>query len=906
MLYENILNYEDLSDSRLYNFICEKIDIKIKINKDIKLFIYTEDNITSTESLLKYNKFLGFCLVNMIDENFTCLINNFFISDTEDEENCNIFIEDLIYSIGFIDNDVLNYKLLIDIELRNIEKYLYYLTSFEFKNPIIANRELLIKSELKPYIEDSDRVYIYMIRNIYNEYLYEYDHEKEIEEHLFDKNFISNRYVNHMDINYEKLKEKYCMIEYDKAKFLLLTHKNYNIYKYIKDDPDLLKVRLRFDLPTLKILNRLPYSDDKKISKLGSFVDRKNQNMEYSGIFRINSIENDIINLELDNYKSIPSENKHATSKLQIGKEYSINVEKSTFNFHSHPYTFYNILNNYPSPNDILISFNEISSDLQNQATFISSHFGIFCVSMKSPNYKDRYKRYMDTDEVFEDLITLEKNLKLSKYNFLLKSDLECYDRLNINFTEEEKIDFYRYTSNMYECYTLLYDVIYKYEYYARTLDERNMDIEKELENLKYVNGIFNNIDRLNYDIDFKEIGTKIYYLGINKFDIIYKLVGSITEIYNILNEVEDQDIQYKLSISIDYISKIADFLNTIRYPYNSIYEYIKDIHVRYDNYVKVYTKNIDEISTLISYFTKNKSDHSSEIIVDRNVTKYFTTREKLNIIFKIYALANVCIITTMDPELKNIESNEIAIKPYSQYNYLMNELEKTKYHKDRKKVKLNKNIKQNKYNDIKTIDRITYKMNKLFIESFLNTYPSIFKEMFNIKFLTWYRLYKGDTFELFLQPQLNNIQPDMTFMYDIEEIPYDKNEDTMYLLDKISNDYYLRCINGDTKEYEEKIKEIEDDVLYDRIPKERIYEYKKRKMLEKQSIIPYDNIPVDEDNYVYRKGIFTKEYADEDYLELDRIQRKELYSDYESDEEDELDKIMKKNIYSDSDNEDY
>ena len=859
MLYNYIIT-DDISDTNTYNFISKSLKKNFSYNFDY-IIIYSDFEIDDILDINNDDGFISFIFIKFNKKLYTPLLYNFFISDIKLSDEIIKKIIGVFKKI-YPKEDI--FGILLDINTYNLDKYLFNLCMNEFKFPIIVSSETA-KEGILNHIEQDEKEYFYIYFEYIRNYKYtkEIDHEYEIiDKYLYDYDEeIEFPYLYDIDENDEdflKIKNKQCNLEYDKSKFILYMFNNLKIYNNINPDPKLLSTRVRFDISTLKILNRVVYGNYNKIPDFNdqNFIkDKNNVFYEFSGKFRISSINNNLINLEFDNVSEVLASNVRATSKLQIGLEQSTFMEDAMFNFHSHPYEYNDMIYlNVPSFTDLFMHLKYIDSVDICPITFISSHYGIFSVAVKSINYADRYNTYINSLEFLQDLLNLSQVFKDDLIYFDM--DKEFFHIINENYSYD-KSEFYSYT-------TYLDNYIYEFRKFIKALDY-NIKIE-DMEELEYINKkLLEYIDTI-YDTKTYEQSDESYIISkisnINTFlnsdkSNLFKINRNI----NKLLYKDDDKNRFKLLENIsDNILVFVKKISKIKYDYDGIE--IK-INLFEDSYEKIRRNNKESYNFIMkkidTFLDENGKIDTSKIIDEDGkflISRYY--RE--NLIEEIYNFINIyneqILYRKINSEINNLDIYDILAEPFLQYDMLKNNLD----HRDTvykgSKFKKNKLNYSDNFDKYRYINRIVTKIHKVFIDSVHKYYPKVFNDIFELNFLSWFRLYKGDSFEFYIQPQFdNNVQPDNRFIYNLFEIIYDKLEDHEFLKKEMINYYLDKDFLSDDITLEQIEKHIEKDDDYD--PEDRVNKYISRKKKELLNNVKIKS----SDNYTFRKSKRGYEY---------------------------------------------
>ena len=767
-MLEVIQKYDLLKNKEIIKFINDKIDKKINFELDFLFILYTEDDIYDINELINYNKFYSFCMINnnsyYKNYNITCLYNMYLsdVNDIYNTDNAMLEILEYVYE-NYEESKFLFY--IVDMSVKNKEEYLKLSTKNQFKNAIIMSSETIKSGPLIGAINDENNDYIVMMRKINVEYLYELDHEIEIEK--FTKIQNEEIYIDEYDEKYEEIKDKQSKIEYDKAKFVNDMYYNYLLYKDNKDC-DLLTVGVKFNLPTLRVLNRLPYSNREKIINFDEKDMINFDNYEFSGIFRVCEIDKNILTLELDNHVDILKGNSYMTSKLQVGEESEVYIENSTYNFHSHPYSDEYMYSYTPSFRDLFLQFMNIGlEESQCPSTFICSHFGMFGITVKTSNYKKKMDEYIKGIKFFEELIILMNRMKDEIKNIDDKSNFHIFEYILKNVIEPYKFLSYINTmnnfvdnlSNIKELYIKMTSKLIEKEEIQQIEETRNL-LSNILENLKL------SIDK---EYSYNELNYMNIYEKIYNMNNIRKDIESINKCINFFDSMIKNSRNNERKIIYDIKNIIKDILNIHQNIYDeNISSSIDDINYNYMIYKEDFEKFYKYINKRISKYLSNNNRIDKSKIIDDDGEYILSRRGRRRLLFMIYRKIDPLIYYYMYienmKELEKIDIKDIIYKPFLQYEY----------YRERKNKK-----------EVRILDNIIHKINKYFIESIKLFYPKTFMEIFNIKFISWYNLYNGNsTFSLFMQPNKdNNILPDYRSMYNLNfEKEYNEIEDEKYI----------------------------------------------------------------------------------------------------------------------------
>ena len=875
MLYNYIIT-DDISNTNTYNFISKSLKKNFIYDFDY-IIIYSDFEI---EDILDINnnddRFISFIFVKFNKKLYTPLLYNFYISEVSDNNLVDGIIKKIIVFFKKIYPRENTFGIFLDINTYKIDKYLFNLCMNDFKFPIIVSSKTA-KEGILNHIESDDKEYFYIYFEYIRNYVYtkEIKHEYEIENYYLynyneyleydeEKEYSYKYDIDENDEDFLKIKNKECNIEYDKSKFILYMLNNLKIYNNVNPDPKLLCTRVRFDTSTLKILNRLVYGNYIKIPDFDDkkFIKDENNFYEFSGKFRISGINNNLINLEFDNVDEVLDPNLKATSKLQIGLEDSVNMEDAMFNFHSHPY-IHNHINyvNVPSFKDLFMHMKFIDSADICPISFISSHYGIFSIAVKSINYADRYNTYINSLEFIQDLLNLSGLFK--DYLKDLDMDEEFVHIINDNYNFD-KSEFYSYT-------TYLDNFINDIRKFIKVI-EYNLKIE-DLSQFEYMNEkLLEYIDKI-YDTKKYEVSDEKYIISkisnINTFlnsdkSTLFKINRNINKL---LYAYDDKGVFKLLENISSNILVLIKKISQIKYDYDDIELKINIFENAYD---KIKFNNQESykfiMKKLDKYLDKNSRIDISKII-DEDGNFMITRYDRENLIEEIYNYINIyneqLFYTKINSEMNDSNINDILLEPFLQYNILKNNL----YHRDKiykgSKFKKNKLDYTDKFNRYKYLDRLVTKMHNIFIDSVHKYYPKVFNDIFELKFLSWYRLYKGDSFEVYIQPQFdNNVQPNNRFLYNLFDIIYDKVEDSEFLKREMINLYLQDESAMKDMTLEEYESNIDLDENYDPQYRERNYISRKKKEL-------LNNIKLKEsDNYTYRKS--KRDYEYDNYQDSD------------------------------------
>ena len=768
-MLEVIEKYDLLKNKEIIKFINNKINKKINFELDFLFILYTEDDIYDINELINYNKFYSFCMINnnsyYKNYNITCLYNMYLsdVIDTYNSDNSMFEILEYVYE-NYEESKFLFF--IVDMSVKNKDEYLKLSTKNQFKNAIIMSSETIKSGPLIGAINDESNDYIVMMRKINVEYLYELDHEIEIEK--FTKIENEEIYIDEYDEKYEEIKDKHSKVEYDKAKFVNDMYYNYLLYKNNKDD-DLLTVGVKFNLPTLRVLNRLPYSNREKIINFNEKSVINFDNYEFSGIFRVCKIDKNILTLELDNHKDILQGNSYMTSKLQVGEESEVYIENSTYNFHSHPYSDEYMYSYTPSFRDLFLQFMNIGlEESQCPSTFICSHFGMFGITVKTRNYKKKMDEYIKGIKFFEELIILMNRMKDEIKNIDDKLNFDIFEYILKNVKKPYKFLSYINTiNNFMDNLSSVKDLYIKMT--SRMIEKDELKKIEESRNL-----LSDISERIKSSINKEYSYNELNYMNI--YEKIYNINSIINHIDSINTSIKFIDSIIKNSRYIDDIKIIYEIKNIMRDIldiHNDVYDEnilssINDINYNYMTYKEEFEKFYGYINKRISKYLLNENRIDKSKIIDNDGEYILSRRGRRRLLFMIYRKIDPLIYYYMYienmKELEREDIKDIIYKPFLQYEY----------YQERKSKK-----------EVRILDNIIHKINKYFIESIKLFYPKTFIEIFNVKFISWYNLYNGNsTFSLFMQPNKdNNILPDYRSMYNLNfEKEYDEVEDEKYI----------------------------------------------------------------------------------------------------------------------------
>lgn len=710
------MSFTILDNSTINNSIMEwmeeKLEKKIKYNPTCFIHLYYKhpnSKTYDTKYIIKNESefiFICFCIVDKYkdEKNRETLIvyDQYFSSP-----RVSIFNHVIEYHMK--KGEIYDIEALIDITKFNTSIILNIINELCvscFSDSILIKGETIHKTLLRNAINYNDGLYMYMRRAPKIKYMDQIKHEEEIKMYAFDEKSITKTKeyeITEKDKNYKSIKENNQKLEFSKAKFLLDMYKKYGEYKDTRN-LSLLKARVKFDIPTLKLLNRLPYSNNQKIVEFNDKSQGDEVNVEFSGKFKIKDIQNDEITFELSNYNELLDGNRHVTSKIQIGIKSQVYTELSCFSFHSHPYGKERIFNFPPSFMDLTGQIFENRFDDNSTLNFIVSHFGIYCSTPKIPNYKDEAMKYISSNRIYGDIL---KNIEYldNQINYLYQkvSDdiISALENGNDYFNDDFIAKNYKIIKNSNE---------YVYEI--------NGNLTNKFMHFLHMNTKIREI--VNYIIDHEEVNNIDHIFDMyEQYDDIYLrnkfLFEDLNDCKNFFyNQYNNED-----DTIIDKLFTIVSENNDISLPLNNIKDLISILY------------SYDSIFPNITLM--DKKDLLSEINNNINYIIFYTN------------YAN----NMMNDE--NEENNIMLIsEPF---------------------LHTTKNIEQK--------NTIINSLNTSFIETFKNMYPEFYSNFFDIKFLSWDKLYNGETFEYFIQPYIDdNFLPDYSFFFPLIDDPKMKYDD--------------------------------------------------------------------------------------------------------------------------------